>query len=253
MEFQQYINNPTGTKSSVMSYRKMYEDLFQDKWKKIMVRENGHVDYTLYTGKNTFVAHLKIPSETVEKFYYDVVVKFTTHGEMNTLDKAPVEFFSNDPSFNYTFAYAFVKHKVHIPELISKMSKKAINQKPVEKNPYVSLGYVKTLYFAYIFMKEKGLFHTVRYKSEAKPLDWKLLEKLITPTEEKIFDRQKAGAEETRKLKKEKEKEVTTKKKVTKQDIRNGQHEPARAIGKIGKIGKSKRTPTGNIGKVKKI
>ena len=37
LTFEQYVNNPTGAKTAVISYRKMYEDLYNDKWKKIMI------------------------------------------------------------------------------------------------------------------------------------------------------------------------------------------------------------------------
>ena len=38
------------------------------------------------------------------------------------------------------------------------MSEKAIKEKAHLKNPGQNVGYVKTLYFAYLFMKEKNLW-----------------------------------------------------------------------------------------------
>ena len=58
MTFQEYINNPTGVGNSVMSYRSMYEDLYHNKWDKIMVRENGKIDYKLYYSKNHYYSPL---------------------------------------------------------------------------------------------------------------------------------------------------------------------------------------------------
>ena len=135
----------------------------------------------------------KIPSETVEKFYYDVVVKFTTHGEMNTLDKAPVEFFSNDPSFNYTFAHAFKKNKLTIKDLESKMRREALMKPAKEKNPQDTIGYVKTLYFAFIVMNEKSLFVPSIYTMNGKKYNKSFLLQKISNTEDKLKERTEAS------------------------------------------------------------
>ena len=41
MTFSQYISNPTGMGTAVMSYRKMYEDLYHDKWNKVYLSLAG--------------------------------------------------------------------------------------------------------------------------------------------------------------------------------------------------------------------
>lgn len=215
MTFQEYINNPTGTGNSVMSYRKMYEDLYHDKWDKIMVRENGKVDYTLYKKGNTYYCHLKVPSEVVENFYYDVVIKME-QGSKSSLKDGETRFFSNDPSFNYTFAHAFVKNKLHIPELESKMSKKAIKTPAKEKNPQDTIGYVKSLYFAFIMMSEKGLFNKGKYTAEAKSFDKKILLSNITDTDECI--EQRIEQEEIQRKKRTKEKEKSSGNKSSKRN-----------------------------------
>ena len=192
MTFKEYINNPTGAKTAVMSYRKMYEDLYHDKWNKLMTRENGKIEYKCYKDKNTYFIHIKIPSETVPNFYYDVVVKMNA-GKDRTMYDSDAQFFSNDPSFNYTFAHAFKKHKMTIPELEEKMSKIALKKRAVEKNPDNTIGYVKTLYFAYIAMVDKGLFHVAKVDMEAVPYSKKLLLSNIEDTDKKIEDRTTLG------------------------------------------------------------
>lgn len=232
MTFKEYITNPSGIKSSAISYRKMYEDLYQDKWGKIMTRENGHIEYKLYNGKgNIYYAYLKIPSETIDKFYYDIVIEFISNGVDRTLDNAQVKFFSNDPSFNYTFAHVFKKNNLTIKELENKMSKKALSKPPIEKNPYNMVGYVKTLFFAYLFLKDRGLLYKVRFTSEATSINWKTLIGLITDTDVKIESR--IEAEE--KLNKEKKK-TNNINKLTKDDIKNPEIHANRSIN-IKKVG----------------
>lgn len=204
MTFQEYINNPTGIGTSIMSYRKMYEDLYHDKWDKIVVRENGHIDYTLYYSSNHYYCHIKVPSEVVEGFYYDVVIKMLNKSSRGDLRNAEARFFSNDPNFNYSFAHAFIKNKLHVEELVPKMSKEAIHNIAKEKNPKDTIGYVKALYFAFIIMSEKGLFKPIKYKSEGSKFDKKILLSNITDTEDSIEQR-KELEEKQKESKKSKE------------------------------------------------
>ena len=195
MTFQEYISNPTGIGTAVMSYRKMYEDLYQNKWSLILTRENGKIDYSLWRDKdNACYCYIKVPSEVVPDFYYDVVVKMKVNKNSMNLSDSEVQFFSNDPNFSYVFAYAFKKHNMTIPELEFKMSKDALTKKPVQKNPQLIINYVKSLYFAYIVMRNKGLFQRARYM-DAPQFDKKKFEKLIQNTDDKIYDRQIKGEE----------------------------------------------------------
>ena len=116
MTFLDYINNPMGRDNAVMSNREMYRNHYMNKFNALMVRERGKFDYTLYKDKDNFIIHIKVPSETVKDFYYDVVIYFYPKDKavlsQKVLDRYHVKFYSNDPSFVYTFAYAFEKNKL---------------------------------------------------------------------------------------------------------------------------------------------
>ena len=88
MTFRQYIQNPMGIANAVISNREMYRQLYTGKLDKIMVREMGHIDYKLYVGKKKYYIHFKIPSEIIEKFYYDVVIEFDEPKDKKLMDKA---------------------------------------------------------------------------------------------------------------------------------------------------------------------
>lgn len=195
MTFKEYIQNPTGIGTGVMSYRKLYEDLYHNKFSIIMTREAGKIDYTLWKdGDKYCYCYIKVPSEVVPKFYYDVIIKFKVNpNRMNLLD-CDAQFFSNDPNFSYVFAYAFKKHNLTIPELEFKMSKRALNTKPSEKNPQLIINYIKSLYFAFIIMKDKDLFQRSKYL-DAPQFDKKKFAKLVEDTDVKIQDRQNRGEE----------------------------------------------------------
>lgn len=203
--FKDYINNPMGVKNSVFSNREMYRNLYKDKLDKLLVRESGKINYYLYTNKDIYIAHIKVPSETVKDFYYDVVLQFYP---MNSKDKLSaslnnygVKFFSNDPAFVFTFAHAMITNKLYIMDLIPKMSKEGISTVAKVRNPKNEIGYVKSLYFAYLIMQNKHLFDKIIFKTQARPYNKVLFLRTIMHADTKIKQRQEKGETE-RKIKK---------------------------------------------------
>lgn len=199
MTFNDYIQNPMGINNAVFSGRDMYRKMYEDKWKNIKLRENGITKYNLYLGKREFIVHFKIPSEIVPQFYYDVIVRFTTPRERTsvtmetTLNNYDVQFYSNDPSFVFTFAHAFMKNGMLFRDLDNKMSNRALTQKAEMRNPKNQIGYVKSLYFAYLEMKQLGLFNKNAWDGKAHTYNKDIAWKDVTPADEKIHDRQIKG------------------------------------------------------------
>jgi hypothetical protein len=203
MTFQEYINNPQGKANAVFSHRDMYRNMYIDKLNKIMVRENGKIDYTLYETSNFYLCHMKVPSEVIDKFYYDTIIMFKKIENQRNLLNCDVKFFSNDPSFVFTFAHAFIKNKVFIDILEKKMSSLAVKERAIEKNPKDEIGYVKSIYFAYLMMSQRGLFNAIKYEAEKKPFSEKILLSNIMHADEKVKLRQEAQEELSKKNKKE--------------------------------------------------
>ena len=197
MTYDQYIKNPMG--GSVVTNRQVLMDMYRQKWNDLLVRENGQINYYLYKGTDDFYVHMKIPSEVVPKFYYDVIARFyidkhktagTLPANLNTYE---IQFYSNDPSFVYTFTHAFNKNKMFIKDLESKMVKAAIEKKAVEKNPRDEIGYVKSLVFMYFAIKQFNLFQKTQYNLNAKNYS-KDVWKSVEHAEDKIRERQEKGA-----------------------------------------------------------
>ena len=210
MTFQQYIDNPLGRRNAVFSQRDMYKQLYTQKFDAVFMREAGRINYTLYydKGNDQFYAHVKIPSEVVPKFYYDVVIKFyTTDNGLrvgNTLNEYDVQFFSNDPAFVFTYERVFHKLKMFVEECKPRASKIALRKDPKETNPYEVPGYVKSIYFCYLFMKRSNLFSKALYRQTGYPFNLKKLLSEIDPTDKKIADRQVKGEEVAKQQAKEK-------------------------------------------------
>lgn len=218
MTFEQYINNPMGIKNAVFSNREMYRELYTKKLDAILVREMGKIKYELYYSKDNYYAYLKIPSEAVANFYYDVVIEFypTEPSAMNSRDLKDyrVKFYSNDPAFVFTFAHAMIKNKLYVTDLLPKMSKEAIKKVAVEKNPTNQIGYVKSLYFAYLTMKRYGLFNKIKYESEGSKYNKKDLLDKIEHADLKIEQRRVLDADQRQEAKEQKRKEKKEKQKT---------------------------------------
>lgn len=213
MTLEEYVKNPQG--SFTMSNKQMYNIMYSEKWNNLKVRENGFIMRTLYVDGEDYYVHFKIPSEVVPKFYYDTIIRFyydkKTGAIPASLSAYDVQFYSNDPSFVYTFAHAFNKRGMLIKDLIPKMSQLAIKQRAMERNPKDELGYVKSIYFAYLEIKQQALFNKNRW-SGAKAYNKRVWNDTVEHADDKIKDRQYKGAalEKKNKPKKSDEKKSTT-------------------------------------------
>lgn len=240
MTFDEYIKNPMGKHNAVFSNMELYRTMYIEKFDKIMVRENNKVDYRVFKSKDAYYILFKIPSEVVEHCYYDVVIKFDIKSIVpkSTVKDCNVKFFSNDPYFCYTFAYAFNKRKLLIDELSSKLGKEFIKERAVERNPSNEVGYDKAIYFAYLTMQNKGLFQLSKLDSESITYDQKLLLNYITDAKEKILERQERGISLGKKKRSKKPKEAV-------RDISNsftGKIKNTKKISSTGSIKKMNKT-----------
>ena len=255
MTFDKYIDNPSG--GSVFTNRNMYKTMYKDKFDKILLRAQGAIKYALYIDKDNIdshYVHLKIPSEVISNFYYDVVIQLYTNNNSikneASLRRYSVKFYSNDPAFVYTFAHSFNKNGLFISDLESKMSRQALRHKATVKNPKDDIWYVKSLFFAYLAMEKYNLFSKPIYDTNAKQYRKKELLRNITQAESKVAARQEAAE----KLEKEKKKELERQRKEKQHDRNVNVSTTKSNVSKISKTSKvSKVSKTSNISKKSKI
>ena len=198
MTYEEYINNPLQTRLGGYT-REIYRTSYTDRWNKIMVRENNDVEYHLYKAKDgSYYFYVKIPSEVVKKFTYDVIIRFkrpakNSHNvDMDSdLTKYDVEFFSNDPAFVFNLEYTFKSKDMFVNDLKSKADPVALKNKPEITNPNNQLVYCKSIYFAYLFAKQRGLFVKSKYLDEYNKQ--KLLDQ-VEDSQIKIQKRQELGS-----------------------------------------------------------
>ena len=114
-----------------------------------------------------YVLYIKMPSESQDKVFYDVVFEFTSNSNDKTnltkINSYDVKFFSNDPNFTFTYANAFKHNDLLIKELIKKFDPVVFKKQPNTTNPNKIVGYVKSIYFAYLLFKLKGLDNKIMW------------------------------------------------------------------------------------------
>lgn len=197
MTLEEYIANPMGKNNAVMSaiVRENQKNTYRAKFNQVLLRENGSIHYKCYYDEkpNVYWFHVKVPSEHVKHFYYDVVFKFFTNAEngtSNNLLKWNIQFYSNDPAFVYTYAYAFNDRDLFIKELTSRMSKTALTTPSKEKNPSEMIGYSKIVFFAYLVLENKSLTKLNVFKANLSVFSPKAFVNTIDNADNKIEDRQ---------------------------------------------------------------
>jgi hypothetical protein len=193
--YANYIDNPGIIKGvSTNTQMKLIKADYKKRFDALIVREAGEMAYYLYKDtkeSNRYYAHIMVPSESTKGIYYDVVIEFSTDKPevmMSNLNSYNVKFFSNDPAFIFTYAYTFKHSGLTIDWLEKKMNKKALTDKPVIRNPRMQTGYIKSLYFAYYFMKLRRLFFAEESWKLAKPLNKANVLKMIVDSETKLGD-----------------------------------------------------------------
>lgn len=200
MSFDKYIDNPSG-KATVVTNRKAIKEMYKSKFDKILLRESGRINYTIYRSKDkndSYYIHIKVPSEVIEEFYYDVVIQlYTTENKKKlnaNLREYAVKFYSNDPAFVYTFAHSFAANNLFIKDLQQKMSTTALKKPALIKNPKDDVWYVKSLFFAYLTMEKYNLFSRSMLDRNSISYSKRTLLSKITHASEKVEARQNAQA-----------------------------------------------------------
>ena len=261
--FDKYIDNPSIT-GAVFTNRSMYKQMYKDKFGKVLVREQGKIDYTLYKANDkidSHYIHFKIPSEVIPDFYYDVVIQlYTTDNKFKneaSLRRYFVKFYSNDPAFVYTFAHAFIANKIFIEDLRPKMSKEAIRHTAKVRNPKDDVWYVKSLFFAYLAMEKYNLFNKSYYTgSKCKKYNKKELLSKITQAEIKVKDRQNAEEDlkKAEKVDKEKKDQKRERSNILPNNISSNikQTKITGMVGKTKKVNTVKRSKITSTGKGKR-
>jgi hypothetical protein len=192
------LQNPSGPYSAYFARRDLTIRNLNDRYLQ-MQKEKKEFKLEIFSEKDDYYFYFKVPSETYEKLFYDVVLKFTpveTQSKFDmTLNNYAVNLFSNAPNFLFTYAYVYNQDGIIVDFLLDKISDKALNEPPNMKNPIQSYGFEKSVYFALLYIKNNRLHIKSAINYRAKPLDRKKLFKAVDSTDEKLkqYNRVKAN------------------------------------------------------------
>ena len=132
---------------------------YHDRYELLCSRaEFKHQIYTVPPGRH--IVHVKVPSETVDNFYYDVCLEFSGEDPSTDLMNCDVKVFSNSPSFVYSYAYVFAHW---VPEgrpatgRDSMMIDRLRGKMPVVRNPLGIPLFDKSIYFAVFYLLDKDI------------------------------------------------------------------------------------------------
>lgn len=164
---KEFYENPLGKAAHAMQYnmtRAQFNNRYDAMYKagkqvKVInaAIENGH-----------FLVHLIVPSESERENTYDVVIDFFGGDPFAPgLDGYKVRFFSNCPSFTYTYANVYDREGMLISEMKDLYEKEIFKKDPKEKNPAHIMNIDKSLFMALIFLTRNRNF---MYKSFVRDL-----------------------------------------------------------------------------------
>lgn len=162
------------TKGIIESYREKYDRMMNNSSKRCRSES-----YSIQPGGRV-ILHIKVPSETVDNFFYDVLFELTADKSAVSFADCDIRVFSNCPSFVYSVAYVFAhwdpdkntvsekgrgmmidtlrgklpRNRMLIPGTENKLGRKPVHEAPIVRNPMGLPLFDKSIYFAIFYMND---------------------------------------------------------------------------------------------------
>lgn len=153
------IQNPTGKNSAFFASRARIKAQLDSIFIKNLRRyrkEFYAVPYVDDTTKNIYF-YVAVPSETymINRVRWDCVIEIV-YDKSLSLENRDARFYTNSPSFIFTYAYVFNQQDL-LPQFIKvKMPSLCLTQPPTIKNPVETRGFDKILYQALKYLTIGG-------------------------------------------------------------------------------------------------
>lgn len=174
-----------------------------------------HRIYQIMPGGH-FIAHIKVPSETIteEAFYYDVLLELAGGTAANFSD-CHVKFFSNCPSFVYNLSYVMAHwhpdakldkqfnrrttrgETMLIPDIAQKLGPRPTKDKPVVRNPLGIPMLDKSLYYAIFYLMETTTWPELMHTAKLNPTTMSKVAVSVADFDKLMVARKRAVNKET--------------------------------------------------------
>jgi hypothetical protein len=252
MKIDEFLKNPLG-KGAIIPGK---EDLLRSLDYRLQVlQKHKTIEMNIYTHKKDVYYHLIIPSENKDRdMSYDVIIKFKHTDANNEADQTyrqyQIEFFSNCPSFTYGYAYVANINGYLIKEFSDKYEPEVLKYPPVSKNPGLTFGYEKSIYFAckYI-MEDKKVLLKSYVDSHASKLTPAIISSIRNMNV--IEEEYKKADKIMRKVRRENKLKVDDKTKKRKQEVLSQYNNGVKQTSNVNKI-KAKKPGPKKIQPIKK-
>lgn len=188
---REFYANPSGKGITSNNINIVRKD-FIKRYDIVTKQDKKKVKTTVYMeNEASFYFHMLIPSD-MHQNTYDVVLhlfNLADDGSKGSLKDWGINFFSNCPSFVFTYAVSYNESGLLIPFLAKKYNNKVLHQLPVEKNPDLIIGWDKSIFYAiYTLMTNMTMTQRFLLKRDAKPFVAKELFDNIRTEEEIMRD-----------------------------------------------------------------
>ena len=159
---------------------------YRDRYQR-MILQGKRFKFTLHyvMPGGRIIVHFKVPSETVNNFYYDVLLELNASGGAKKFEDCHIRIFSNCPSFVYTYAYVFYhlpddelgkpniflddlkekipQNRILVKDSEEKLPDEARTERPVVRSPYGLPLFDKSIYYAVFYLLEHLDFNRTMY------------------------------------------------------------------------------------------
>lgn len=208
MTISDYLVNPAGKGNATIPNRQLIVDNLKQRY--LELSRDKKFEVTIYKVKDDYFFHVLVPSEDRELNHkYDVVLQFTSLDENFThellIKRYYMKFFSNSPSFVYSYAYVFHKNGILVDVLTKKMRSDVLQNAPGIRNPREIISFEKSLYFACLHLTQSIDFMNKMYlNTHHKGNKLSTLIKEVRNTDEMLMDIRREKQKQARAKKKEK-------------------------------------------------
>jgi hypothetical protein len=116
--------------------------------------------HAVYRDGSRIVFHIQVPTETEEtEFFWDVVIEVHSDNDnAKEILSSPVQVFSNNPSFVFTYAHVANNEKLLVTWLKTKLPSTVYSTAPDTRNPVQQMGFEKIIYFAAQWILSRRLY-----------------------------------------------------------------------------------------------
>lgn len=178
----QYFSNPAIVSNTIQNLG-LIKEQFKNKYLNLL--KSDKFKAIVYTNKNRIFVYVKVPSESYDTLFYDVLIEIDPTNKI--LEKNIFNVYSNCPSFVYTYAYVFNLYGLLIPEFKDKYSTKVLSEEPKIKNYFKIINYEKSIYYALSYILYKYDNDTEKMQKKAIKVDIDKLHNKILNYEEKML------------------------------------------------------------------